>query len=373
MIIRIFIFCLCFLIVTDARTQTLVLNGSFEEENVCTEYQMNCAPEAWISGFEPFSNYFKDAKFAYHGAHFMGIVAGKTRNKYQRTFVRTQLICAPRKGNRYRIEFFVKSRHNILDSLGIYFTPYDYLFEKTPLQKIKPALYLKDSRMLTGDTTWTKIILDYTADGTEKFMTIANFSQRDINGETGLPFENRFYAYVDLVTMKPLSRSELLCPGWTRVRDEIYEMNSRHDFLQRYVTFYRTNNKLPDPPKLHPTFQQHVDTLVVPDVLFAFDSKDLQRTSYKVLDSFCTRIRGKRIDSIIVEGHTDSVGSNIYNWQLSIERAGTVAYFLTNNCRLRNDLIFTRSWASERPVADNRTPEGRQRNRRVEILLYIKP
>ncbi len=360
------------LITKSLGAQSLLVNGSFEEENICTEYQVNCAPEGWISTIDGFNNYFKDARGSYHGIHCMSIEAGRTRNKFKRTYIRSQLLCGLRKGNKYRLEFFVRSRHDILDSIGVLFTSYDFLFEKTPGQKIKPSILLKEGNKFTkGDSTWKKVTLDYTANGTEKFITIGNFSTRDINGETGIPYESRFFVFIDYISLNPLNRSEKLCPGWTTSREKIYKQNERHEFLQRYVMYYRNNNKLPDPPALIPTFQPYIDTLVVPDVLFAFDRKDLQRTSYKVLDSFCTMIRGRKIDSIIVEGHTDSTGMNLYNWQLSIERAGTVANFLSGNCKLKSE-IHTRAWASEKPVADNRTPAGRQRNRRVEILLYIR-
>ena len=42
-----------------AFTQNLLLNGSFEEENICTEYKVNCAPEAWLTNDDVFNNYFK--------------------------------------------------------------------------------------------------------------------------------------------------------------------------------------------------------------------------------------------------------------------------------------------------------------------------
>ena len=48
-------------------SQSLLLNGNFEEENICTEYKVNCAPEAWLTNDDVFNNYFKDADRAYQG------------------------------------------------------------------------------------------------------------------------------------------------------------------------------------------------------------------------------------------------------------------------------------------------------------------
>lgn len=360
--------------------QSLLVNGSFEEINVCTEYQATCSPEGWISTGEAFKNYFKDPRGAQHGNYYMSIEAGKTNKYYNRSHIRSQLLCPLRGGNRYRLQFYIRSPHAIKDSVGIYFTTTDFLFEKTPAEKIKPTFYLSQFlKIKKGDSTWQQVTIDFTAKGIERFMTIGNFSKRDINGETRIPYINQFYVFFDNISLIPLNPYEKLCPGWTSAKERIYDFNERHEFLQRYVSYYRENPTVPvvtsqtrsitPPITMTPS---RIDTLTVPDVLFAFSRSDLQKHAYMVLDSFCTMIRDKQIDSIIVEGHTDSTGNNLFNWQLSIERAGTVMRYLTGNCKVRNDLIFTRAWASERPVATNNSPFGRQLNRRVEILLYVR-
>src|SRR5436190_4629848 len=95
--------------------QSLLLNGNFEEENICLEYKVNCAPEAWLTNDDVFNNYFKDATRAYQGWHCMSIEAGNAKKPFKRTFIRSQLLCGLRKGNHYRVELFVKSPHPILD------------------------------------------------------------------------------------------------------------------------------------------------------------------------------------------------------------------------------------------------------------------
>ncbi|HKZ68354.1 MAG TPA: hypothetical protein VJ111_18430, partial [Chitinophagaceae bacterium] len=126
-------------------SQNLVLNGGFEQENICAEYRVNCAPEAWLTNDDVFNNYFKDANRCYEGGHCMSMEAGHAGKKFKRTFIRTQLLCGLRKGNHYKVELFIKSPHRILDSIGIYFSSSDLLFDKRPLQTIDPSLYLADS------------------------------------------------------------------------------------------------------------------------------------------------------------------------------------------------------------------------------------
>jgi len=86
-----------------------------------------------------------------------------------------------------------------------------------------------------------------------------------------------------------------------------------------------------------------------------------------MLDSFASKSSALTIDSLIVEGHTDSTGSLLLNQKLSQNRAFAVASYLQPYFK---PVIITRGWASEKPVTDNNLPAGRQRNRRVEIYLY---
>ncbi len=69
-----------------------------------------------------------------------------------------------------------------------------------------------------------------------------------------------------------------------------------------------------------------------------------------------------------VEGHTDSVGSDEYNQQLSEKRAGAVRDYLVQQ-GIQVDSIVARGLGKTQPVASNDTPEGRQQNRRVELVL----
>jgi OmpA-OmpF porin, OOP family len=71
---------------------------------------------------------------------------------------------------------------------------------------------------------------------------------------------------------------------------------------------------------------------------------------------------------IIIEGHTDSRGSDEYNEQLSERRARSVANALTSR-GVANDSFTTVGRGKDYPVASNDTPEGRQQNRRVEIIF----
>ncbi len=113
----------------------------------------------------------------------------------------------------------------------------------------------------------------------------------------------------------------------------------------------------------------HIDTFIVPDVLFPINSFVLNRQAVQLLDSFVKKINNYKVDSVIVNGHTDATGNNDYNKELSWRRANSVAAFLEQSIKLK---VISRGLGSEFPVADNRTTVGKQRNRRVEIFIYIR-
>jgi len=75
---------------------------------------------------------------------------------------------------------------------------------------------------------------------------------------------------------------------------------------------------------------------------------------------------------IEVAGHTDALGDDAYNFQLSERRAMAVRSYLLANMNIQPDQIQSRGYGETRPIASNESPEGRQLNRRIEIILNLK-
>ena len=89
------------------------------------------------------------------------------------------------------------------------------------------------------------------------------------------------------------------------------------------------------------------------------------------MDSLCRYISANKVDSIVIDGHTDNTGTSDINEQLSLDRAMVAgAYFEKCGMHGKNRII-TRGWGASRPVADNNDTRGRALNRRVEIRCYL--
>ena len=79
-----------------------------------------------------------------------------------------------------------------------------------------------------------------------------------------------------------------------------------------------------------------------------------------------SKVKAISLEVIIAVGHTDSVGSDVYNQKLSVKRAEAVKAYLVSK-GLEKNRVYTEGKGEKQPVADNKTKEGQAKNRRVEI------
>lgn len=105
------------------------------------------------------------------------------------------------------------------------------------------------------------------------------------------------------------------------------------------------------------------------DVLFNFDKADVRSDAAAALGRLATVIRGYPGGRVEIEGHTDSKGNAAYNQKLSERRAEAVKRWLAEREGIAADRLGTRGAGASRPVADNSTDAGRQKNRRVEVVI----
>ena len=114
------------------------------------------------------------------------------------------------------------------------------------------------------------------------------------------------------------------------------------------------------------------------DVLFDFDKFDLKAQATDSLMKVAAVIKAYPKAPLLIEGHTDGKGAHAYNVSLSEKRAAAVKTWLVQNAGVDPARIATSGWGETKPVAPNTlpngadNPEGRQKNRRVDITLRTR-
>lgn len=111
-------------------------------------------------------------------------------------------------------------------------------------------------------------------------------------------------------------------------------------------------------------------------VLFATGKADINEDSTADIKKLGIFMQTYPTTTTVIEGHTDNVGSADMNKELSLRRAEAVRNYLINNYSIDPDRIKAVGYGAERPVADNATAEGRQKNRRIEAAIetvIVKP
>jgi len=183
---------------------------------------------------------------------------------------------------------------------------------------------------------------------------------------------------MDDFELRSANGNEVVCNNYETNKKKIYHYNFRHRDMDNnlfskgelpielakadsdYITRFEAPKKIIKP-----------DTLKLNDVFFDFNKADLKPGGIKMLEFFFYPVElNQTIDSIYIEGHTDSIGSDEKNFKLSFERSKTVQSWLTLNHILSPGQIQIHSFGRTRPVADNKNSKGRALNRRVEIIIF---
>lgn len=102
------------------------------------------------------------------------------------------------------------------------------------------------------------------------------------------------------------------------------------------------------------------------DAFFDFDKAVLKPEAKAKLDDLVGKTSAIALEVIIAVGHTDAAGTDAYNQKLSVKRAEAVKGYLVGK-GVEKNRVYTEGKGEKQPVADNKTSEGRAKNRRVEI------
>ena len=103
-------------------------------------------------------------------------------------------------------------------------------------------------------------------------------------------------------------------------------------------------------------------------ILFAVNSAELSANAKKDIEKLARSLKENTGTNVIIEGHTDNTGSYELNQRLSERRAEAVAAY-ARSLGVEGSRLQAKGYSYDQPIADNSTAEGRQQNRRVEIII----
>lgn len=112
-------------------------------------------------------------------------------------------------------------------------------------------------------------------------------------------------------------------------------------------------------------------SLTLDNVLFDFEAASLRPEANSTVEKAASYLRSNPERTALVEGHTDHTGDAIFNQSLSIQRSESIKNALMS-LGINESRINTKGLGENSPVADNGTLEGRQANRRVEVIFVVQ-
>ncbi|GFO67030.1 hypothetical protein GMLC_06090 [Geomonas limicola] len=138
-------------------------------------------------------------------------------------------------------------------------------------------------------------------------------------------------------------------------------------YQYRLEVGYRDGSRFATGPELFGVSRKEVVLLTLSGGAFIFDSAQLTPEAKRLLRQAAEELRRHPEDKVMLEGHTDWVGSVPYNMGLSKRRCDAAADFLVREEKIPAGRLIRRWYGKSRPIADNRSAEGREKNRRVEL------
>lgn len=357
------IFYLLFLSFSSILSQNLVLNPSFEEyfdcpkgisffhrnvkhwsvpNNGTTDYYNSCSDQM---GFNNFIGMQKPKT----GEGFAGIYVYQKGN--YREYVQGKLSKNLDRDKIYEVSFYI----NLAENSSHAIKNFQILFSSTKLisytgdyidveklskkTKLLKSLQFANEGFVTDTINWIKFTAQYKASGFENYFTIGNFDSNSkleklkVKSQKGT---SQGHYYIDDVSIQSLKKE---ISTETIIENEIEE------------SLFETN-------KIY-TFK---------NVLFEFDKSDLLEVSKIELLKLSDYLLNNPELTIEIYGHTDTIGTQKRNDELSIERAKSVSdYLILHGLDERRIKWF--GYGSSKPIEDNNYEEGRSKNRRVEFKL----
>jgi len=357
----------------------MVRNGSFENIIHCSNRLGMLNSEDWHNPNEGTPDLFcscEDKKrgavpynscgvqYPVGGKCYAGIFCyeeGKDRKEYLMYKLKHKL----KKNKTYCLSFYYSHadyHKTSVKYLGALFTE-----KKTKLKEYAPISVSSVRSKIINDTgAWQKFYAPYKSTGKEKYMLIGSFENGNDFNEVhnsatpakGRLYEYNYMAYYFFDNINLQESDVAWCPCIEK-KDTLTIVADTIPVKKDSITIQVPVTTI-DSLALKP--------LVLKNVNFQTNSSGILPGSFAELDSLVEHLREKQNMDIVITGHTDNVGDEAANLQLSKNRAKAVADYLIEK-GINGERIKHEGYGSSRPLSGNETEEGRARNRRVEFLL----
>jgi outer membrane protein OmpA-like peptidoglycan-associated protein len=354
-------------------SQNLVLNPSFENLKDCTSTYdaLNNIVFNWTTpthGTTDFisscnnisksnlsvSNGLKSSKF---GGNYAGLLFHFNDNK--REYIQGELSTTLLKGEKYIVSFYI----NLSDKSDYALKKISFLFtekkinsnikvelSKRNLNKLKIKKFkihdINNEYFFDNKNKWILVSKEIIANGYENFITIGNFNKNSKTNKVLISNKNyteRAYYYIDMISVQQANKTRIIKP-------ELFE-------TKKQVTFLKNNIKLEE-------------TQIFENITFDFNSYLLSNKAKKEIIPIYNFLNKNKNTKISIYGHTDNAGSRELNKLLSDNRAKSVAEYLIE-LGLRKERVISLGYGDSKPIYDNITDKGRNKNRRVEFKITM--
>jgi len=357
---------LFFIITLNISAQNLVLNPSFEEHSSykcivnlggfnrsiidwsipnygSTDFFDSCSQVMGIKNYNGFQK--PKSGTTYAGMYFY-------TNKNYREYIQGELSKTLVKGKRYKMTFYLsladKSSYALKD-IQVLITEEKLkpCYHSNSCEKvIKPSKAIKKKFKTFSNTeemyfsdkeSWMEYSFEFTAEGYENHFSIGNFYRNAKTQKRSVLSTSEFYFsyyYIDDVSVELLGKKDI---------EEVVEVSEELEIKTNEIYTFK-------------------------NVLFNFDKAELLEGSIEELNQLYKHLNERPKLNIEIYGHTDNVGLDSRNTELSKQRAKAVADYLILQ-GLNRSKIKSFGFGSAKPISNNETEEGRQENRRVEFKL----
>lgn len=360
------LFLLSILICNQTLGQNLILNPTFDDyvtyldSNNRTVYQ----PKHWFYEGQRLNHpvYFSSARFLdptirskFHPeaelirqGNLINYISILLLPNTQKTY--TYLKESLEKGKRYKINLDIKvyNQSNCLSDLLVAFL--DTINETNVDYHQTVRLSLPDSVPFDQFcNNWVTLEQQFVANGNEKIFLIS----------AGMPKH-----YLDIVKSNP-DKFQIY------YRRNNYQLKFLVDNIRLVPIDSFLVKKESDLNQQNLELLKQGESIILTNVYFDFDKYEILKTSYPSLDLIAQYLQKNSTVHILVTGHTDNIGGMDYNQKLSEQRAKSVVDYLINK-GINEKRLQYKGYGNQEPISENKTKQGRAKNRRIEIQIINK-